>query len=68
MPIITHFTFLFIYEEKGGNYNKIRAKQVNQYLKDKLGKDFTCKDFRTYTSNIYFNVFLSSLGKILKKL
>lgn len=32
----------------------LKAVEMNDYLKEKMGDDFTCKDFRTYGSNILF--------------
>ena len=27
---------------------------MNEYLQEAIGKDFTCKDFRTFSSNMFF--------------
>ena len=40
---------LFVYQKK-----KITSEELNNYLKENMGKDYTCKDFRTYSANILF--------------
>ena len=32
----------------------ISSDELNNYLKEHMGKDYTCKDFRTYSANILF--------------
>jgi DNA topoisomerase-1 len=32
----------------------ISSEELNCYLKDNMGQDYTCKDFRTYSANILF--------------
>lgn len=39
----------------------ICGASVNKYLQDTMGNEFTCKDFRTYASNILFLKYLCSL-------
>jgi len=41
---------LFYYD----NFKIISSEELNEYLKDNMGKDYTCKDFRTYSANILF--------------
>jgi len=38
----------------------IRSNDMNDYLKNIMGEDFTCKDFRTYSSNDLFLKILCS--------
>ena len=44
--------------DPSGNQNKImkniNSEELNNYLKEHMGKDYTCKDFRTYSANILF--------------
>jgi DNA topoisomerase-1 len=40
---------LFMY-----NGTRIHSEELNNYLKEHMGKEYTCKDFRTYSSNILF--------------
>ncbi len=45
-----------LFQYKSDNENIIRVSDVdlNQYIQDNMGKDFSCKDFRTYAANFYF--------------
>ena len=43
---------LFHYTE-GGN-GIISSEELNVYLKENMGKEYTCKDFRTYSANMLF--------------
>jgi len=46
---------LFLYKsETNGNYNRVSDVDLNKYIQDKMGKQFTMKDFRTYAANYYF--------------
>lgn len=42
-------------------FPNISGISVNRYLQETMGKEFTCKDFRTYASNILFLKYLCSL-------
>lgn len=33
---------------------KVNDVDLNDYLRENMGRDFTCKDFRTYAANLYF--------------
>jgi DNA topoisomerase-1 len=44
-----------------GKYFMISAQDLNQYLQSIIGKDFTCKDFRTHGANV---IFLKTLQKL----
>lgn len=39
---------LFVYREAGGTVHKIGAGEVNTYLRELTGADYTAKDFRTW--------------------
>ncbi len=39
---------IFKYKDADGKYHTIDSQDVNQYLKEISGEDFTCKDFRTW--------------------
>lgn len=43
---------LFEYKDKKGNVHSIGSTQVNQYLKEISGEDFTAKDFRTWYGTV----------------
>jgi DNA topoisomerase-1 len=44
---------LFQYYDGDGNHKAIDSGMVNQYLKEACGKDFTAKDFRTWTGTLH---------------
>ena len=57
---------LFKYKEE--NVVKIvTSNDMNEYLQNKTGKDFTCKDFRTLASNMYFIKYIKNLPIPLNK-
>jgi DNA topoisomerase-1 len=37
-----------------GEIKEISSEELNVFLKENMGKDYTCKDFRTYSANILF--------------
>jgi len=41
---------LFYYD----NFQTISSEELNHYLKENMGKEYTCKDFRTYSANMLF--------------
>jgi len=43
---------LFQYVDDAGTRRPIDSDQVNQYLKDAMGADFTAKDFRTWAATV----------------
>jgi DNA topoisomerase-1 len=36
------------------NFKVISSEELNNYLKENMGSEYTCKDFRTYSANILF--------------
>jgi DNA topoisomerase-1 len=55
---------LFQYvNDKDGKIYKITYMHLNKYLQKFMGKDFSCKDFRTYASNRYFVKYLLDITK-----
>jgi DNA topoisomerase-1 len=44
---------LFWYPD-GSNIKTISSEELNDYIKENMGKDYTCKDFRTYSANVVF--------------
>ena len=36
------------------NFKVITSEELNNYLKNNMGPEYTCKDFRTYSANILF--------------
>jgi len=54
---------LFWYPENG-NSKEVNSEQLNQFLKENMGKEYTCKDFRTYSANVLFiKAFLKNCKK-----
>ena len=52
---------LFVYNSK-----PITSEELNEYLKKFMGKEYTCKDFRTYSANMLFiKSFLKNCKKVL---
>jgi DNA topoisomerase-1 len=72
-PFIKHLILpnknkpLFYYLEN----NKIKAvssEELNSFLKENMGENYTCKDFRTYSANVLFiKYFLKNVNKGKKK-
>lgn len=57
---------LFKYKEENGIKN-VTSNDMNEYLQNKTGKEFTCKDFRTLASNMYFIKYVKKLPIPLNK-
>lgn len=55
---------LFQYKSESGNILRATDVDLNQYIQERMGKDFSCKDFRTYAANFYF---IKALLKETKK-
>ena len=55
---------LFQYKSENGNILRATDVDLNQYIQERIGKDFSCKDFRTYAANFYF---IKALLKETKK-
>lgn len=43
---------IFKYKGEDGKYHHLRSQDVNEYLQDIVGNDFTCKDFRTWYGTV----------------
>ncbi len=51
---------LFQYIDDDGHRRPIDSDQVNQYLKDAMGADFTAKDFRTFGATVRATALLAA--------
>lgn len=51
---------LLAYRENGGEWVHLRSDAINDYLKDKLGEDFSAKDFRTWNATVMAAVTLAA--------
>lgn len=45
---------LFQYIDENNYIRKVSDTDLNLYIKENMGEDFTIKDFRTYAANLYF--------------
>jgi DNA topoisomerase-1 len=45
-----------------GRWARLRSDEINEYLKDRLGEDFSAKDFRTWNATVMAAVSLASDG------
>jgi DNA topoisomerase I len=58
---------LFWYRENG-EIKEISSDELNVFLKENMGNEYTCKDFRTYSANILFiKAFLKNYKKLKGK-
>lgn len=48
------------YQSSDGNWYRVSAQDVNNYIHHAIGSEFTCKDFRTHGANITFLEFLQT--------
>lgn len=53
---------LFQYMDENKKYHSIDSGMVNEYIKKISGKDFSAKDFRTWSGTIYAFLAFKSLG------
>jgi DNA topoisomerase I len=52
---------LFQYLDERGNRHAIDSGQVNDYLRERMGEEFTAKDFRTWHATLHALTLLSKL-------
>jgi DNA topoisomerase-1 len=58
---------LFWYRSGNNEIKEISSEELNNFLKENMGNEYTCKDFRTYSANILFiKSFLKNYKKINK--
>ncbi len=48
---------------KAGRWWSVRSDEINEYLKDQLGEDFSAKDFRTWNASVMAAVSLATDGR-----
>ena len=58
---------LFHYVDEGGMARTVSSEDVNAYLREVCGQDFTAKDFRTWAGTVLCMVALRELGPAEKK-
>lgn len=52
------------YRGDDGEVRDIRASDVNTYIKEQMGEDFTAKDFRTWAGTVAAALALDELGEV----
>jgi DNA topoisomerase-1 len=55
---------VFKYLDEDGDVTDVRSDDVNAYIKDLMGEDFSAKDFRTWAGTVAAAVALSEVGPI----
>jgi len=58
---------LFQYLDDEGNARDITSQDVNEYLREITGEDFTAKDFRTWAGTVLAAIALSTAGEFETK-
>lgn len=58
---------LFQYYDKDGNHYSVESGDVNNYLKQITGEDFTAKDFRTWSGSVHALCALKQMGAFEKE-
>lgn len=53
---------LFQYEDEGGEPRRVASEDVNEYLEETTGEDFTAKEFRTWGASVRVARALSESG------
>lgn len=53
---------LFLAYRDGRRWSRLRSDEINDYLKEHLGEDFSAKDFRTWNATVMAAVSLASDG------
>ncbi len=43
---------LFVYRDEEGRMHSLGSQDINDYLRDRTGRDFTAKDFRTWSGTV----------------
>ena len=51
---------LLAYKDDRGRWTDVRSADINVYLQDALGQDFSAKDFRTWTATVLAAVGLAA--------
>ena len=53
---------LFQYVDEDGKVGDITSQDVNEYLREIMGQDFTAKDFRTWAGTVLAAIALNAIG------
>jgi DNA topoisomerase-1 len=55
---------LFVYEDENGTARDVTSQDVNEYLREVTGQDFTAKDFRTWAGTVLAALALREFEKV----
>lgn len=55
---------VFSYRDEAGAVTDIRSSDVNEYIKEQMGEDFSAKDFRTWAGTVAAAVALDEVGPV----
>lgn len=55
---------VFSYREEDGSVADVRSEDVNAYIKEHMGEDFSAKDFRTWAGTVAAAVALDEVGEL----
>jgi len=58
---------LFQYVDENGEVRDLTSQDVNEYLREITGKDFTAKDFRTWAGTLLSGIALNAIGAVETK-
>ncbi|MFN2540691.1 MAG: DNA topoisomerase IB [Chthoniobacterales bacterium] len=58
---------LFQYVDDNGEVREITSQEVNAYLREITGEDFTAKDFRTWAGTVLAGIALNAVGAFANK-
>jgi len=58
---------LFQYIDEGGKQQDVKSEDVNEYLREIVGGDFTAKDFRTWSGTVLAAMALDEFRKVDSK-
>jgi DNA topoisomerase-1 len=53
---------IFKYRDEGGDVRDVKARDLNAYIKEVMGPEFTPKDFRTWAGTLFAAVKLAEIG------
>lgn len=58
---------IFKYLDRDGNVTKIKSEDLNDYIREIMGEEFSAKDFRTWAGTLIAAIALDELGAVDKK-
>ena len=55
---------IFKYIDKDGNKHEVNSEELNAYIQETMGDDFTAKDFRTWAGTMVAAIALDEIGAV----